>query len=147
MLSKHLLSKLVYNQLSCDRIHLLSILTFAIRPSAINTFAINNLAINKHLLSKCRLARNPYYYQFLFLKIQKNEKNPQIWNSSFSGKLCVCMESVSFVASSKGSNLLKESNSPLHVFPLHRQAKQYIGHLWIESGSCSTNGIQSYSRN
>ena len=39
------------------------------------------------------------------------EKFLKIWNSSVSGKLCVGMESASFVAISKGTNLLKDRNN------------------------------------
>ena len=42
------------------------------------------------------------------------EKFLKIWNSSVSGKLCVGMESARFVASSKGSNLLKDGNNYLY---------------------------------
>ena len=42
------------------------------------------------------------------------EKFLKIWNSSVSGKLCVGMESARFVASSKGTNLLKDGNNYLY---------------------------------
>ena len=42
------------------------------------------------------------------------EKFLKIWNSSVFGKLCVGMEPAGFVASSKGNNLLKDSNNYLY---------------------------------
>ena len=44
------------------------------------------------------------------------EKFMNIWNSSFFGKLCVGMEPAHFVASSKGINLLKDSNNSTCIF-------------------------------
>ena len=82
------------------------------------SIAINNFAINHYLLSKFRLALNHYFNQFFF-----SSKNPQkmknvikIWNSSVSGKLCMGIESARFVASSKGTYLLKDGNNYTFIF-------------------------------
>jgi len=45
-----------------------------------------------------------------------------IWNSSFSGKLCGGMKPAHFVASSKGINLLNDINNYLY---LHYKDKGY----------------------
>ena len=58
-----------------------------------------------------------------------------IWNSSFFGKLCVGMEPAHFVASSKGINLLKDSNNYLYFH------QKDLGKR-MQSCSCSTKGIQ-----
>ena len=76
------------------------------------------------------------------------EKFLNIWNSSFSGKLCVGMEPAHFVASSKGVNLLKDINKYLYF---HYKDKTYntqatyrcqIYRNGCKACSCSAKGIQ-----
>ena len=141
LLSPHLLSaslaipslaiKLICQQLSCYHIHLQSSLICYPASTAIAT-----LAIKPHLLSG-QFAINPQLQSTIFLSIiicyqifdllsiitltsffsknsQKMEKFLKIWNSPVSSKLCVGMESARFVASSKGTNLLKDGNNYLY---------------------------------
>ena len=120
--------KLIYYQLSCNHIHLLSSLICYSASTAIDTFAIKPCTCypaNLLLILSCNQQFYSKIFDFpsiLFLpffcpkNLQKIDKILNIWNSSFSGKLCVGMEPAHFVASSKarGINLLKDINNYLY---------------------------------
>ena len=68
-----------------------------------------------------------------------------IWNSSFSGKLCGGMKPAHFVASSKGINLLKDINNYLYKDKAYNTQVTYRCQKYrngCKARSCSTKGIQ-----